>query len=686
MNKRVTAVLIALIVMIAVVFQVTTTKKRVLVFSFTAAFVHGSIGEANDAILRLGEEHGFAVDTTKNPAMFNDTNLESYDAVVFLSTTGDVLDETQQIAFQRYIQSGGGYVGIHSASDTEYDWPWYGQLVGGYFANHPAVQEATLTVHDQSHPATAHLPAVWTRTDEWYNFRMVNEDIIPLVSIDETSYDLGKPTSAGDSHPLVWYHEFDGGRSIYLEPGHTNEAWSEEAFVQMILGGILWAAEGTDNTVRSAELTPNERDFEQEVLMTNLREPMEVASLPDGNVLFIERHGTMHMVNPSDGSSSIVAEMEVFSEMEDGLIGLAVDPGFSQNGWIYVYYSATGDVPKQNLSRFDFDGTAVDLDSEILMLEVATQRDECCHAGGALEFGPDGLLYISTGDNSNPFASDGYSPSDERPGRSPWDAQRTSANSNDLRGKILRVRPEDDGSISIPRGNLFDDPAEGRPEIYVMGNRNPFRISIDSETGWLYWGEVGPDAGEPNPDRGPAGHDEVNQARSAGFFGWPYFVGNNKAYRDWNFAAERAGDPHDPAAPINDSPNNTGTQNLPPAQPAFIWYPYGPSPEFSILKEGGRTAMAGPVFHAADLESESFPSYFEGKLFFYEWVRHKIYLVTMREDGSYWYMESFMPSTKFTRPMDMAFGQDGALYLLEYGEAWNTRNPDAQLSRITYND
>jgi cytochrome c len=168
-----------------------------------------------------------------------------------------------------------------------------------------------------------------------------------------------------------------------------------------------------------------------------------------------------------------------------------------------------------------------------MILEVAVQREECCHTGGSIEFDEKGLLYLSTGDNTNPFESEGYSPSDERPGRSAWDAQKSSANTMDLRGKILRIQVHEDGSYSCPKDNLFtgESGLVGRPEIYVMGCRNPFRISIDSRRNLLFWGEVGPDAGEPDTARGPQGHDEVNRAKKAGFFGWPYFVGNNKPYR-----------------------------------------------------------------------------------------------------------------------------------------------------------
>lgn len=656
--------------------------SRLLVFSYTEGFRHQHIPLASEVIQELGQGMEIVIDTTENPADFNEENLAQYDAVIFLSTTGNVFDRPQQVAFRRFVQNGGGYLGIHSASDTEYDWPWYGQLVGGYFTGHPAPQEAALDILDTSHPTVAHLPQRWTRFDEWYNFRFVNPDVIPLISIDETTYDVGNDTSEGDSHPIVWYHHFDGGRSYYIQPGHTDESWSEPAFVELVRSAMEWVAMSKSEP-KTAEKTPYEWEFKTDVLTTNLNEPMELDVLPDGRIMFIERPGAVHIFDPETGIDSIINELPVAYGLEDGLLGLALDPSFEENNWVYLYHSPL-DMSLNRISRFTFDGTGLDLASEVAILDVTTQRETCCHAGGSLEFGPDGLLYLSVGDNTNPFEANGSAPIDERSGRHPYDAQSTASNTQDLRGKILRIRPEADGSYSIPEGNLFEDTSEGRPEIYVMGNRNPFRISIDSETGWLYWGEIGPDASEPSADRGPQGYDEINQARSAGFFGWPYFIADNRAYRDWDFQTDTGKEWFDAAAPINDSPNNAGSVVLPPAQPAFLYYPYGTTTDHPLLGDGGRSAMAGPVFRQAEMGDESFPPYFEGKLIMYEWMRHKTFIVTMDDDGRYDYMEEFLPSQDWTRPMDMTFGPDGALYVLEYGEAWNTRNEDAQLTRIEY--
>ncbi len=663
-----------------------TEPLHILVFSKTAGFHHASIADGQSALLRLGAERGAVVDTSSASHLFRDDVLATYSVVVFLNTTMDVLNESEQLAFQRYIEAGGGYVGVHAASDTEYDWPWYGQLVGAYFVSHPRVQEAEITVNDRSHPATEGLPGKWTRADEWYNFRYVNPDVTVLLSLEESSYETGR-NDAPKAHPVSWSHEFDGGRSFYTALGHTPESYQDPLFLDHLWSGIEWAATDPGNLDYSRSgVATHPESFDITILATDLNEPMELDELPDGRILFIERGGQVWLVEPVSGSMSEAGKLDVFAELEDGLLGMAVDPEFESSEWIYFYYSPDIDEAVQYLSRFKFVEDHVDLTSEEVILKVPNQRLGCCHSGGSVEFGPGGNLYFSLGDDTNPFESDGFAPIDERDGRKQWDAQRSSANPMDLRGKILRIHPEEDGSYTIPDGNLFPkDGSGGRPEIYIMGNRNPFRIAIDERTGILSWGEVGPDATTDSLGRGPRGHDEINRTSEPGFFGWPYFVGDNKAYNHYDFAAGKNGDPFDAAAPINNSPNNSGVHTLPPAQPAYIWYPYEPTLEFPLLGEGGRTAMAGPVYYKPVAQSDvAFPSYFEGKFFIYEWMRHYIKVITTADDGAYRYMESFLPDTKLSRPMDMIFARDGSMYLLEYGESWNVRNEDARLIRITY--
>jgi cytochrome c len=429
---------------------------------------------------------------------------------------------------------------------------------------------------------------------------------------------------------------------------------------------------------------------------------MELAVAGDGRVFYVERSGTLKVWDPAKGNSSVLGKLPVYREMEDGLLGIALDPAFAKNHWLYLFYSepethldaAGKKVGTNRVSRFTVQGAALDVASEKVLVSVVTQREQCCHSGGSLAFDGQGNLYASVGDNTHPGESDGYSPLDERPDRGPWNAQKSASNANDLRGKILRVHPEPDGTATIPAGNLFPPRTpKTRPEIYVMGNRNPFRISVDPRSGCLYWGEVGPDAGGWNPKRGPAGFDEINQARKAGNFGWPYFCGDNRPYLRYDFATRVSGEPFDPAHPVNESVHNTGPRELPPAQPAFIWYPYGQSTRFPVVNGGGgRTAMAGPVYHfdPALRSPHKLPKELDHCLFIYEWSRNWIITVRLdaeeniakKPDGS-WDMERFCPGMTFRRPMDMDLGPDGCLYVLENGTAWSG-NKDTQIVRIEH--
>jgi type 1 glutamine amidotransferase len=210
----------------------------VLVFYKTGGFRHASIPVGLQAIQQLGKENTFGVDTTNNAAVFTPATLKKYAAVIFLSTTQDVLNQTQQTAFEQYIHSGKGFVGVHAATDTEYDWPWYNGLVGAYFTNHPAVQKATVKVTDKTHSSTSFLPSTWERTDEWYNFKDIQPDLKVLAILDESSYTGG---TNGANHPIAWYHTYDGGRAFYTAGGHTNESYSEPLFLQHLLGGIKYA-------------------------------------------------------------------------------------------------------------------------------------------------------------------------------------------------------------------------------------------------------------------------------------------------------------------------------------------------------------------------------------------------------------------------------------------------------------
>lgn len=677
------------ILAIASYFMFKPAEVKVLVFSKTEGFRHESIESGIEAIKKLGEKNNYTVVATENAEDFNENNLKGFMVVVFLNTTADVLNPVQQSQMERFIQAGGGFVGIHAATDTEYGWPWYGKLVGAYFDNHPIdpsnVQEGELTIVNPNHQATDSLPSVWKTADEWYNFKSIDPANQVLMTLDESTYIGG---TNGANHPISWFKEYDGGRSFYTGLGHTKEQFSDPLFLNHLLGGIKYAiglGQPVDYSKAYAEMVPEENRFMKTMFTQNLNEPMELDFLTDHTIIFIERRGGVHIYDLEKGKDSVILTMDVYTGAEDGLLGLAVDPNYKENNWVYLYYAENKGKDQNNLSRFELKNAQLDLNSEKIVLQVATERHDG-HSGGSLEFGPDGNLFLGVGDNTSP-RGDGFAPIDNREGRTAYDAQRSSANTNDLRGKILRIKPEDDGTYSIPDGNLFPvGTPNTRPEIYVMGNRNPYRISVDSRTGFLYWGEIGPDANKDSLNVGPKGHDEINQAQKAGNFGWPHFVANNKAYHTRDFAANTTGALFDSLKPINDSPNNTGLRELPPSQPAMIYYPYATSEEFPALGTGGRSAMAGPFYYSEDFpdSGRNWPDYFDGKLLAYDWMRGWIFAVSFTENGEMDKMTQIVPTMKFHNTVDMVFGPDGALYILEYGSGWFSQNVDATLSRIDF--
>jgi type 1 glutamine amidotransferase len=238
MKKRLILLSVLFATLCLTAFVSHKKATRILVFSRTLGFHHASIPTGIAAIQKIGKDNNMLVDTTTDAGFFNEKQLSKYAAVVFLSTTGNVLNDEQQLAFEQYIKKGGGFVGIHAATDTEYDWAWYNQLVGAYFKSHPKQQEAVLNVIDPTHISTMHLPKEWKRFDEWYNFKSIQPNLHVLITIDEKSYTGGEN---GDYHPMAWWHEFDGGRAFYTEFGHTDESYADPLFIQHVTGGIDYA-------------------------------------------------------------------------------------------------------------------------------------------------------------------------------------------------------------------------------------------------------------------------------------------------------------------------------------------------------------------------------------------------------------------------------------------------------------
>ncbi|MBO0933497.1 PQQ-dependent sugar dehydrogenase [Fibrella aquatilis] len=437
---------------------------------------------------------------------------------------------------------------------------------------------------------------------------------------------------------------------------------------------------------------PDENRFTKTVLFNDLNEPMELAVAPDGRVFFVERAGKFYMYDPTTRKTRLLHDFPVkaVEKYLNGLLGITIDPDFARHPYLYFFYTTQdGDKTKQRIARFTVaNDNTLDLASEKVVIEFPIDLEVSAHTGGSMAWDAHRNLFISTGDNTVPFESQGFAPIDAQPGRLVYDAQRSAGNPNDLRGKILRITVDLDGNYTVPNGNLFAKGTSGtRPEIFVMGCRNPYRISVDTATSTVYWGEIGPDSGVDGP-QGPRGYDEFNQAKQAGNYGWPYFVGDSKPYHHYDFATKTVDALFDPAAPVNESPNNTGAKTLPPVHKPMVWYPYGKSDEFPQLGVGGRCAMGGPTYHysAALKSTTKLPVYYDKALFMYDWMRNWVMAVRLDENQNYQSMEAFMPKTgDFRRPVDMEIGPEGSIYMLEYGSVYGIDNDDARLVRLDFN-
>jgi glucose/arabinose dehydrogenase/PKD repeat protein len=452
----------------------------------------------------------------------------------------------------------------------------------------------------------------------------------------------------------------------------------------------------------------NPADYQQVEMargVAEMGEPISLAVLPDNSVLHTARNGTLRRTDNA-GTTTVIGTIPVYTHDEEGLQGVGVDPGFSSNRHIYLYYAPplstpAGDAPAtgtswtqwqgvNRLSRFTLNANwTVNMASQVNVLDVPADRGMCCHVGGDIDFDAAGNLYLSTGDDTNPFDSAGYAPIDERTNRNPaYDAQRSAGNTNDLRGKVLRIKVNANGSYSVPAGNLFAPGTAGtRAEIYAMGFRNPFRMTVDKATGHVWVGDYGPDAGSTNAARGPSGQVEFNRVTSPGNYGWPYCTGTNtsaETYNEWNFATAATGPKFNcTGGPANNSFRNTGLSTLPAARPSWIKYggDSGTPPEFG---GGSESPMAGPVYryNASNPSTVKFPQAFDGHFFAAEFGRGWVKDIAVNADGSPGLIQDF--PWDGSQVIDLAFGPNGALYILDYGTGYFSGDENSALYRIEY--
>jgi glucose/arabinose dehydrogenase/PKD repeat protein/type 1 glutamine amidotransferase len=715
---------LALVLTAIVTLLVATTASpasaaprfRVLVFSKVTNFYHDSIPAGITAIQNLGTANNFEVVATTDAAAFTDANLATFDVLVFNNTnstptSGDLLNASQRTALQNYIRAGNGWVGLHAATASERNWVWYEGLVGTIFENHPdfsstgGVFPGRIKVLDRAHPSTATLPELWERREEWYNW--ITNPTGKVHTLAQIKVRDGIPgLNEGNDHPYSWCQNYDGGRSWYTAGGHSISSFSEPHFISHLRYGIEWAAGAVAGDC-GATKTGN---FQRVPLVNaNLADPFELAVAPDRRVYYIQRTGAVKVVNQDTLAVTTLVDFAYTPQMtsqSDGLIGMTLDNNFATNGWMYLLWSDKT-LKQLNLSRFTVAGSSIALSSERRLLTIPTFRDEAranSHMGGSITMDRQGNLYAAIGDNTDPFESSGFTPIDERAGRRAFDAQGTSANTNDLRGKILRIRPQADGTYTIPSGNLFAAGAQTKAEIYAMGFRNPFRISVDPHTNALLVADYGPDARAADANRGPEGTVEFNRITSAGNYGWPYCIGNNIPFNDYNFATSTSGPKFNCAAPVNTSPNNTGLTNLPAARSALVWYAYSASAQFPELGTGGGGPMSGPVYdyNPANTRATKFPQYFEGKWMVYELTRKWFKTLSVHATaqtfsdprfgattvGSLQSINGIFADMSWVQPFEAEFGPDGSLYVIDFGAGSGSgrggSNEGAGIYRIDY--
>ncbi|MBY5162627.1 ThuA domain-containing protein [Salsipaludibacter albus] len=682
------AVLAALVAALLVVAPTATTIQPAAaapsakVFVFTGGQKPPAVKSAVAAIRDLGKANGFQVVANGDASQFSEENLAKFSTVVFLTAPGDVLDATQEAAFESWYRAGGGWVGLGASIETEPDWDFLTEVIGARATEATGVQAGTVKVADRGHVASADLPDYWTRSESWYNFDTnvrgsshVLATVVELVDAlgahellsDGTRLDGIEGGTMGADHPVAWCKDWQGGRSFYSALGTTSGSFADADFRSHVAGAITWASGLADPVYSDCGATVM-ANFQQTKIAAppNIGEPIGFDVLPDGRVLQTQRSGALVLHDPEANTTTTLAQIPVYTASEDGLYGPAIDADFDENGWVYLYYSpptvedvtlSTGEVVTQTtptgnapntaasieawdpwvgyfqLSRFKFvDGSGstpahLDVDSEEQILRVPVNRGACCHVAGDIDFDLDGNLWMVTGDDTpaGGGGSGGFGPfNDQLTAGGQYnaphvDARRSALNTNDLRGKLLRITVKDGaiadaeendlgGAYSVPDDNLFQVGDErARPEIYAMGLRNPFRVQVDSE-GVAYIADYSPDSRVPEVNRGPAGTGRVVIIDEPANYGWPVCYKTDLPYFRWNFVTSSPLD--DPAQPFDCDDPDQGPMNEsrwvaeggPSVEPGRVQTPPITDPEvwYSYNDNAGANPLGTPCFASYD--------------------------------------------------------------------------------------
>jgi PKD repeat protein/glucose/arabinose dehydrogenase len=732
----------------AVIQASSTPSYRVLVFWKGSSDKSPAVKAGIEAIRSIGKASGFTVEATDDAARFSDHQLERFRIVVFLGTSGDILTDAQQAAFERYYRAGGGFLGIGSAIETEPQWSFLTDVLGTRAASKTATQAGTIKVADRIHDASKDLPEYWQHTDGWYNFTSnVRGQSHVLATVVERVDDLGSfelqpwggrltgitGGTMGHDHPVSWCKDWQGGRSFYTALGNTGGSYTTN--LRTHLGGALrWAAGLADPIYSDCGATVLANYQQTAVaLPPNLSEPIGFDLLPDGRVIQTDRRGGVRLHDPVSNTTTVLAQIPVYMASEDGMYGPGIDNDFATNRWVYLYYApptvkdvklSTGEIVTQTtptanapntgespavwdpwvgyfqLSRFKLvDATEstpahLDLATEQEILRVPVNRGACCHVAGDIEFDRADNLWLVTGDDTPAGGgnSGGFGPfNDQLTATGLYnaphvDARRSAQNTNDLRGKILRVTVKEGditpdeanefgGAYTVPAGNLFPvGTDQTRPEIYAMGFRNPFRLQVD-ENDVAYVTDYSPDSQTPANFRGPAGTGRVMVVRGPANYGWPLCYKTDLPYYRWNFVTSQPLDTppqtfecdNPDHGPANTSRWNLeggptvepGLQQTPPVTNPEVWYSFTPenradnplgTPCLAYYNGSGTTACPrlfpelgtggvgphGAAKYAYDPDNPDptkLPPYYDGAIFFGEFTRDTLREIRLDSQG-----------------------------------------------------
>lgn len=571
-----------------------------------------------------------------------------------------LFSEAQQNAVMDFLAEGKGVIGAHSALDAFYAWDEYKEMVGGgLFVSHPWTQSVRIEIEEKDNPAVAHFGDSFSIRDEIYvldeNPRM-NAKV--LMSIDMSSVDPEGDSrgSYRNDYPISWVKEYNGGKVFYTKLGHFPDVWTTPDFVQHLLQGMRMAAGRID------------ADFSGHMVKETIADnvwPDDLAVDDEGNVWIAELNGKVHRYDAASGETELIGTVPTTDpkNIEHGLYGIEVDPNFyGGDPYVYLFYAERESIIN-TLSRFRYENGALNMGSEEVILRVPTEP-QCCHQAGDIEWGPDGTLYLSTGDTGMSETRPDWELSEEELDAFKaknnledfqWsrlvDSERTSQNLQDLRGKILRINK--DGSI--PKDNPFYGEPGVRWEVYAYGLRNPYRFKIDPDNGNLFIGVVGPDA--------QFDYDEYNISTKGGEnFGWPREIGR-LVYNEWT------------------------PDMIPNYYPPFWEYTY---------ETGGRSASGGPIYkHTGE---GAYPPIFQDRVFVYDWARSwikygKLVEETMTlEKANGETFEMTVPrlvdvktfdTLQGTRPISMDLGPDGAIYVAEFTGFWYAA-PGSKVTRYRW--